>query len=488
MSRTAARPPTSEWVALAVLSASMLMIILDGTIVSVALPALRDDLGFSSTGLSWTVNAYLLPLGGLLLLAGRLGDLLGRRRVLIAGLALFVTASILCGLAVGPAMLVGARALQGIGAALASSVVLGMIVALFPDDADRARAMGAYAFVGAAGASIGLLLGGFLTEALGWRSIFLVNVPIGLAAIVLALRVLARDPARDRGTRPDVLGAALVTVGLVALVLAIVEPAVPRLAVGAAAVVLLAGFVVRQAHARTPLVPLRVLRTRSIAVGNLAQILLVSAMLGFQFVTAIYLQQVGGYTPAQTGLAMTPVAVVIGAVALRVAGPLMTRFTPRHALLAGIALLVPGFVLLVVWPGTAYATHLLPALLLLGLGAGLTMPAVVTVVMSDADEETAGLASGLANTGQQIGGALGTALLAAVAAAHTDTLRAAGTPGTEALAGGYRAAYMLAIALLVGSALLTTFLLPRRPAAASPAPVARDSSPVDVVATAGCGG
>lgn len=433
--------PASPWVALAVLSTSMLMIILDGTIVSVALPALRDDLGFSPAGLSWTVNAYLVPLGGLLLLAGRLGDLVGRRRMLVAGLVLFTLASLACGLATGPAMLVAARAAQGVGAAMASSVVLGMVVALFPEGRDRARALGAYAFVGAAGASLGLLLGGALTEAISWRAIFLVNVPIGVVAIVLALLVLAPDPTRVPGTRPDLLGAGLVTLGLAALVFAIVETSWP---IGLVAVALLAGFGLRQARAAAPLVPPAVLASRAVSFGNLAQVLTVAAMMGFQFATALFLQQVLAFSPGETGLAMLPVAAIIGVVALRFAGPVIARFTARRVLLAGLGLLLAGFAVLVGVPGTDYVTQLLPALLLLGLGAGLVMPSVTSVVMSDADADTAGLTSGLANTGQQVGGAIGIAVLAAVAAAS-----------------GFRAAYLVAGTLVLAAALVVTLALPR---------------------------
>ncbi|GLZ45979.1 MFS transporter [Actinomycetospora sp. NBRC 106375] len=459
------RRTASPWIALAALSTSMLMIILDGTIVSVALPALRDDLGFTDAGLSWTVNAYLVPLGGLLLLAGRLGDLVGRRRMLVAGLVLFVLASLACGLATGPAMLVAARAVQGVAAAMASSVVLGMVVSLFDDggdgaersstrrERDRARALGAYAFVGAAGASLGLLLGGVLTEAVGWRAIFIINVPIGVAATVLVLRCVAADPARHDGTRPDLLGALLVTLGLAALVFAIVEFS---WVAGAAALLLLAGFGARQALGAAPLVPPRVLRLRSVSLGNLAQVLTIAAMMGFQFATALFLQQVLGYSPAATGLAMVPVAAVIGVVALRVAGPLIARWTARRVLLAGLGLLLAGFAVLVVVPGTDYLTDLLPALLLLGLGAGLVMPSVTSVVMSDADADTAGLTSGLANTGQQVGGAIGIAVLAAVASGRAQALASEGVAPLLAQAEGFRTAYLVAGALVLAAALVVT--------------------------------
>ncbi|MHC1557990.1 MFS transporter [Actinomycetospora sp. C-140] len=449
------RRTASPWIALAALSTSMLMIILDGTIVSVALPALRDDLGFTEVGLSWTVNAYLVPLGGLLLLAGRLGDLVGRRRMLVAGLVLFVLASLACGLATGPAVLVAARAVQGVAAALASSVVLGMVVSLFDDDdAARARALGAYAFVGAAGASLGLLLGGVLTEAVGWRAIFIINVPIGVAATVLVLRYVAADPPRRDGTRPDLLGAVLVTLGLAALVFAIVE--VSWIA-GVAALVLLAGFGARQALGAAPLVPPRVLRSRSVSLGNLAQVLTIAAMMGFQFATALFLQQVLGYSPAATGLAMVPVAAVIGVVALRAAGPLIARWTARRVLLAGLGLLLAGFAVLVLVPGADYLTDLLPALLLLGLGAGLVMPSVTSVVMSDADADTAGLTSGLANTGQQVGGAIGIAVLAAVASGRARAPASEGVAPLLAQAEGFRAAYLVAGALVLAAALVVAF-------------------------------
>ncbi|WP_433558277.1 MFS transporter [Pseudonocardia xinjiangensis] len=463
--RPATRPAPSRWAALTVLCAGMLMIILDGTIVSVALPALQTDLGFTAAGLAWTVNAYLVPLGGLLLLAGRLGDLLGRRRMLVAGLALFVVASLLCGLATGAGMLVVARFLQGVAAAMASAVVLGMIVGLFPEPKERARAMGVYAFVGAAGASLGLLLGGVLTETVGWRWIFLVNVPIGVAAVLLSLRVIERDAPLRGGLRgADVLGGILVTAGLMLVVFTIVDSSGTgsRLGLGALAVALLAGFVVRQRYAAEPLVRLGIFGSRAVSGGNLVQLLMVAGMLGFQFTAALHLQRALGYAPAQTGLALLPIAVTIAVVSLSVSGRLIARFGPRPVLLVGEVLLVAGLLLLTRPSTGSYVVDVLPSMLVLGLGAGLALPAVTTVMMSDATPADAGLASGLANTSQQVGGALGIAVLAAIATARTDAAAAAGVPLREAVAGGYHLAFGTAAAAVGVAALLTlTVLRPR---------------------------
>jgi MFS family permease len=337
-------------------------------------------------------------------------------------------------------------------------VILGMIVGLFPDARERARAMGVYAFVGAAGASLGLLLGGVLTETVGWRWIFLVNVPVGIAAVLLVRRTIAPDGARDRTVRPDALGGVLVTLGLMVGVFAIVEAPAPRLVLAALAVALLGGFVVRQRYAPQPLVPLTVFRSRSVSAGNIVQLLIVAGMLGFQFVAALYLQQVLGYGAAATGLAMVPIPVVIAAVSLLVAGRVIGRVGPRPVLLAGEVLLVAGLLLLARPTAGVYLTDVLPALVLLGVGAGLTLPAVTTVIMSDATPATAGLASGLANTSQQVGGALGTAVLATLAAARTDAVLDADP--VAALGEGYRLAFA-AGGVLVAVATVLTLALPR---------------------------
>ena len=460
------RATPSRWLALAVLCGGLLMIILDGTIVSMALPSIQADLGFSPEGLAWTVNAYLIPLGGLLLLAGRLGDLLGRRRMLISGLALFVVASLLCGLAVGAEMLIAARFLQGIAAAMTSSVILGMIVELFPDPAERGKAMGAYAFVGAAGASIGTVLGGILTEAAGWPWIFFVNVPIGLVVVVLALRTLAPDgERRDSGT-PDVLGGALVTAGLVLVVFTIVAETglIARVGTGVLAVALLAAFVLRQRRIAEPLVNLQIFTSRAVTGGNIAQLLVVAGMMGFQFIVALYLQRSLGLPPAQAGLALLPVPLVIAAVSLAAAGRLIARFGTRAVLLAGEAVLVVGLSTLAVTPASSYLIGVLPVMVLLGIGAGVVLPAVTTIMMSEATPADAGLASGLANTSQQVGAALGTAVLAVLAAAHTEALLGGGASEAVALTGGYQLAFGVGAALAAAGTLVTLTIL-RRPRA-----------------------
>ncbi|TQM38271.1 MFS transporter [Pseudonocardia cypriaca] len=461
---TAPRSAPSRWLALAVLCVGTLMIILDGTITSVALPVLQAELGFTTAGLAWTVNAYLVPLGGLLLLAGRLGDLYGRRRMLLSGLSLFVLASLLCGLAVDAGMLVAARFVQGIGAAMASAVVLGMIVALFPEPGERARAMGVYAFVGAAGASIGTLLGGVLTDTVGWRWIFLVNVPIGVAAVLLALRHVAADSPADRSARPDVIGGLLVTAGLVLAVFTIVDTsgAAVRLGMAALAVALLVGFVVRQQRAAEPLVRLRIFRSRAVSGGNAAQLLMVAGMLGFQFTTALYLQQALGYAPAQAGFALLPITLTIALVSLTASGRLIARSGARTVLLAGEILLVAGLLLLTRPPVGSYVVDVLPSMVVLGIGAGLALPAVTTLMMSDATPEDAGLASGLANTSQQVGGALGTAVLAALAAARTDAATAAGASPIEALTSGYQLAFFTSAVAVAAAGLVTVTVLRRR--------------------------
>jgi EmrB/QacA subfamily drug resistance transporter len=423
------------------------MIILDGTIVTVALPSIQRDLGFSATGLEWVVNGYLIAFGGLLLLAGRLGDLIGGKRVFLAGLVLFTVASLVCGLAVSQPMLIVARFVQGAGGAMASAVSLGMIVRLFPSPPDRAKAMGVYSFTGAGGASLGLVLGGVLTQALSWHWIFFVNVPFGAAAVAAGWFVLAGEPGIGLRAGADAAGAILVTSGLMLGVFAIAGTtqygwgAPHTLLSGGAAVVLLAGFVVRQRIARTPLLPLRVFARRDVSVANAVQALTVAAAFGFQVLIPQYMQRVLGYDPVSAGVAMLPAAVVIAAVSVGVSARLNARFGPRPMLVAGLIPVAAALALLIRLPAAGgYAANLLPTMLLVG-GFGLAFPAMITLAMSAASDSDAGVTSGLVNTTQQVGAALGVAVLSTLAASRTARLLAAGTATRTALTEGYRLAF-----------------------------------------------
>ncbi|WP_201752975.1 MFS transporter [Micromonospora rubida] len=466
-------PP--RWPALLVLCAGSLMIILDGTVVAVALPAIQRDLGFTATGLAWVVNAYLVAFGGLLLLAGRLGDLLGRRQVFLAGVALFTLASLLCAVATGPGVLVAARFLQGIGGALTMAVSLGLIVRLFPEPAERGRAIAVFSFTGAAGASLGMLTGGVLTDLVGWPAIFLINLPIGVVILLAAVRLIAADRGLGLRAGLDLLGAVLVTAGLMATVVAIVGTgehgwtSARTLGAAALAAVLLGGFVLRQRATATPLLPPRVLRTPDLVAANAVQFLMVSAFLGLQFLLAVELQVVLKFDAAATGLAFLPAPLMIGAVSIGLAGRLMARYGARAVLLTGLASALVAFLLFARIPADGgYLSDVLPAMLFFGLAGGLSMPAVTTLAMAGASGADAGLASGLVNTTQQVGGALGVAALATLAATRTGDLRGAGWAEVAALAAGYRTAFAVAAALVTAALLVALATLRRRSAGPTP--------------------
>ncbi|GAA2676247.1 MFS transporter [Nonomuraea recticatena] len=472
-------PTPSRWFALIVLSAASLMTILDGSIVTVAMPAIQQDLGFTAAELSWTVNAYLIPFGGLLLLAGRLGDLIGRKAVFLAGNVVFTAASLLAGAATTPGLLIAARFLQGVGSAMASAVVLGILVTLFTEPRERVKAIGVFSFTGAAGASIGQVLGGVLTDALSWHWIFFINLPIGLATVALAVRVLPADRGAGLAAGADALGAALVTGGLMLGIYTVVKIeeygwlAGHTLGLGAVSLVLLAGFFVRQAKAAAPLMPLRVFRSRNVSGANLAQMLSLSAMFAFQILVALYMQKVLGYTALETGLAMLPAAVAIGGISLFVSARLNNRFGARAVLVAGLILLLAAMGWLTRVPVQASYVHdLLPVMLLIA-GGGLVLPALATLGMSAARADDAGLASGLFNTTQQIGMALGVAVLSTMAASRTGELLAGGATQAAALTGGYRLAFGIAAGLLLAALVVALAVLrsaERDPAARQAAP------------------
>jgi EmrB/QacA subfamily drug resistance transporter len=464
----------SRWMALVVLCVGMLMIVLDATVVNVALPSIQEDLGFSQSSLAWVVNAYLIAFGGLLLLAGRLGDLISRRGVFLAGLGVFSVASLLCGAAQSQEMLIAARFVQGVGGAMASAVILGMIVTMFPEPRDQAKAIGIYGFVASAGASVGLLAGGVLTQAINWHWIFFVNIPIGIVTAALTLRLLAPDRGAGFGKGADVLGAALITGALMLLVYTIVVPAAEdgwgatrTLVLGAGSLALLAAFIVREATASNPLVPLRIFRSRNVAGANLIQALFVAGMFGMFFMGALYLQRILGYSALETGLAFLPSTIVMGTLSIRYSQPLVMRFGARATLLPGLVLGVVGLLVFTQAPVDGnYATHVLPVMILLGAGAGLAFPALMTLSMSGASPSDAGLASGLVNTTLQVGGAIGLAVLATLASSETGRLRETGDSALAALNGGYHLAYLIGAGLvLVAIAVTVSVLQPERKAA-----------------------
>jgi EmrB/QacA subfamily drug resistance transporter len=467
-----ANPTASErdrWIALVVLCAGFLMIILDQTIVNVALPSIQSDLDFSQSSLAWVVNAYLIAFGGLLLLAGRLGDLIGRRRMFLAGLTVFTLASLLCGAAQTQEMLIGARFLQGIGGAMTSAVILGMIVAMFPSPAEQAKAIGIYAFVAAAGGAIGLLAGGVLTEAINWHWIFFVNIPIGIATGLLSLRLLAHDEGIGLSRGADVLGALLIVSALMLGVYTIVGAAdhgwgsLHTVGLGAVSLALLGAFIAREATTRTPLMPLRIFRSRVVSVANLVQALMVAGMFGMFFLGALFMQRVLGYDAIEVGLAFLPVALAIGTLSAGVSARLILRFGARATLLPGLVSVAIGLALFQRAPVDAdYLTDLFPVMLLLGVGGGLAFPSLMTLAMSGATPADSGLASGLVNTTQQVGGALGLAVLATLSTTRSGDLLADGTSTASALTSGYHLAFAIGAGLVLAAlALSATLLGPR---------------------------
>jgi EmrB/QacA subfamily drug resistance transporter len=468
------RTERRRWLALYVLCAGVLMIVIDATIVNVALPSIQRDLDFSQSNLAWVVNAYLIAFGGLLLLAGRIGDLIGQRRIFLVGLAVFTGASLLCALAQSQEMLIGARFIQGVGGALASAVILGMIVTMFPEPRDQAKAIGVYGFVASAGGSIGLLAGGALTEAISWHWIFFVNVPIGIATALLALRLVDARDGLGLGAGADVPGAALLTGGLMLGVYTILQVheegwgSAQTLGLGAVALALIAAFVARQARIANPLMPLRLFRSRNVAGANLIQALLVMGMFGMFFLGALYMQQILGYDALEVGLAFLPATIVMGAMSLRFSGPLIMRFGPRTPLIASLASIGAGLLLFARTPVDGeYVVDIAPAMILIGLGAGLGFPSLMGLAMSGATPSDSGLASGLVNTSVQVGGAIGLAILATLATERTDTLRADGESAAAALNSGFHLAYLIG-AMLVGVAIvLAVSVLRSQPAAAA---------------------
>ena len=454
------------WLALIVLCLGDLMIVLDTTIVNVALPSIRADLGFSQTSLVWVVNAYMLTFGGFLLLGGRLGDLFGHRRLFLSGIVLFTLASLACGLSNSQGLLVGARAVQGLGGAVVSAVAMALIMNLFTEPAERAKAMGIFGFVMAGGGSIGVLLGGLLTSALSWHWVFLVNLPIGAAVYALCVVLLQKSRAPAAAARLDVGGAVTVTVSLMLAVYAVVNgndagwTSTQTLGFLGAAAVLLALFLAIEARVRDPLMPLRLFRLRNVATANVVGILWSAAMFAWFFISALYLQVVLGYSAMQVGLAFLPANLIMAAFSLGISARMVMRFGIRVPLAAGLALTAAGLALFALSPADGrFALHVLPGMTLLGIGCGMAMNPVLLAAMSDVSPSESGLASGVVNTSFMMGGALGLAVLASLAAARTTKLLAFGADSLVALNGGYHVAFALGAVFAAAASLLSAALL-----------------------------
>jgi EmrB/QacA subfamily drug resistance transporter len=459
----------ARWAALIVLCTGMLMIILDSAIVNVALPWIQRDLGFSQASLVWVVNGYLITFGGLLLLAGRLGDLIGRRRIFLVGMAVFTFASLLCGVAQTQETLVAARFLQGAGGALTSSVILGIIVTMFREPEEQAKAIGVFSFVAAGGASLGLLLGGVITQALNWHWIFFVNIPIGIATFVLARRLVPHEEGIGLREGADVPGGALITAALMLGVYALLEA--PRygwastrtLGLLTLTAVLFAGFVAREATARTPLVPLHIFRRRSIVGANAIQMLGVAGLFGMFFLAVLYLQRVLGYNALETGVAFLPVSGLIGALSLGASAKLSMRYGPVAVLIPGLVLMMLALLWFTQVPVDGnYLTDVLPTMVVLGVGAGLFFPSLTTLAMADVEPHESGLASGLINTSLQVGGSIGLAVLAGLATTRSHDLLGAGHSTPAALTGGYHLAFLVGAGLVLIGLAVAVWLRPAR--------------------------
>jgi EmrB/QacA subfamily drug resistance transporter len=475
--------PRSRQLALLVLCTGFLLIVVDMTIVNVALPSIGRDLGFSQSGLAWVVNGYLVAYGGSLLLAGRLGDMVGRRRLFIAGMGGFMAASLLCGLSFDQPMLIAFRIVQGVAGAAGSAVILGMIVTLFPEPAEQARAIGVFSFVASAGAAIGLLAGGLITQAVSWHWIFFVNIPIGAATVVAALRCIDADAPAIVAERADVLGALLVTAGLMLAVYTIVETDRYGLAsqhtalFGGVSLLLLLAFAVRQLRVSHPILPLRLFHSPAVRGANLVQALMASSFFAFFFLGSLDLERVLGYGPLQIGLAFLPVALAMGVLSVRLSAPLVMRFGAQRVLLAGQAVIAVALLLVATGPARAdYLGNLFAPMLLLGLGGGLCFPSLSMLAMSGVDPRDAGLASGLLNTTGQVGGALGLAVLATLSSSRTASLAAHGDSAGAALSGGFHAAWAVAAACVVVCIALTATLLRSSQTAAAASPGEADDA------------
>jgi EmrB/QacA subfamily drug resistance transporter len=468
---TARKRERRRWIALAVLCLGQLMMVLDATIVNVALPSIQRELHFPQSNLTWVINGYLVTFGGFLLLAGRVGDLVGRKKVFLTGLVMFTAASVLCGLAQDQTMLIAARIIQGIGGAVASSVILAIIVTEFPAKAEQAKAMGMYAFVSAGGGSVGLLAGGALTQSLDWHWIFFVNVPIGVLAFVFGALLIEENEGIGLAGGVDVFGSILITLATMLGAFAIVKSSeygllsARTLGIGGASLALLAGFLTLESRLANPIMPLRILRQRMLMGSSLVRGLLITGMFSAFFLGALYLERVLGYDAIDTGLAFLPLTFSIAVMSMGVSARLVESVGAVRTLAGGLVGIIVGLLLLAVQGlHASYFPGLFLAFLTLGLGAGASFLPLLTMGMSDSAPRDAGLASGIINVSVQLFGAIGLATLGTIATDHTKTLSASGHSLASALTGGYHLAYLVA-AVCVGLGVLATFLFLRPPAA-----------------------
>ena len=461
----------TRWLALVILCVGDLMIVVDTTVVNVALPSIGADLGFSQTSLAWVVNAYMLTFGGFLLLAGRFGDLFGHRRMFLIGTAAFTAASLLCGISTSQGMLVVARAVQGLGGAIVSAVAFSLIVVLFTEPGERAKAMGVFGFVMSGGGSIGVLAGGVLTDLVGWHWIFLVNLPIGVLVTIAGLKLLPTVHTGAERTRLDVVGAVAITGSMVLATYAIVNgnsagwTSTQTLGLLGLAVAVAAGFVWWESRVDSPLMPLSIFRHRNLDVANVVGILWSAAMFAVFFLSALYLQQVLHYSPLQVGLAFLPGNLIMMAFSLGLSAKLVMRFGFRAPLAFGLGVAALGLLWFARAPvDGSFVTDVLPAMVLVGIGGGLAFNPVLMAAMSDVEQQDAGLASGIANTAFMMGGALGLAVLASAAAARTRSLADAGHGTLAALTGGYHVAFLIGGLFAVAAAVVGAVFLRDRPA------------------------